>query len=170
MFGYEDDALPAPGRTAWHGDRLYGTCDNCGKLVQLNKRGVGSMHICISPYERALRNGEIVSLLKIKTLLLDWSEVESLAREVGGKHKVRGHEKISLTRLAKKLSKKGLIESDELEAFVKLSEFISKVNKSYKKDYELGGWVTTTDYDVIKETVDNFNWLFNHTLETQVKL
>lgn len=30
----------------WHGDKLYGTCSKCGKLVQANKK-VGGLHVCV---------------------------------------------------------------------------------------------------------------------------
>ena len=31
----------------WHGSKLYGTCSDCGKLVQINKKGLGSLHVCV---------------------------------------------------------------------------------------------------------------------------
>lgn len=30
----------------WHGNKCYGTCSYCGKLVQINKGMFGSLHVC----------------------------------------------------------------------------------------------------------------------------
>lgn len=40
------DPPPSISVPEWHGDKCYGTCSDCGKLVQLNKRMFGSMHVC----------------------------------------------------------------------------------------------------------------------------
>lgn len=46
----------------WHGDKAYGTCADCGKLVQVNKPVVGSLHVCTTACDRAGRHLDIESV------------------------------------------------------------------------------------------------------------
>jgi hypothetical protein len=35
----------------WHGDKAYAVCQECGKLVRINKSIFGSVHFCVDPGE-----------------------------------------------------------------------------------------------------------------------
>jgi hypothetical protein len=35
------------GAMEWHDGKAYGRCVNCGKLIQLNKPVIGSLHTCV---------------------------------------------------------------------------------------------------------------------------
>lgn len=45
------------------GNGIYARCADCGKLVKLNKWGIGSMHFCVSPEERAQRHEVTITQL-----------------------------------------------------------------------------------------------------------
>lgn len=165
MYDYDDDGIPAPGETVWHGDKLYGTCDECYKLVQLNKRGFGSMHVCLSQYEKALKRDLIISLEEIHTILDNWSECEYLIREVGKKFKIRRASKTRTLRLAKKLNKKGHLTPSATSVFATLDDFIVSVKKSCKKGYEFGGWISPEDADKAEDAINTLNQLFREKLK-----
>lgn len=40
------------GKTEWHGGKLYRTCPDCYKPVQLNKPLLGSLHLCVTVCEK----------------------------------------------------------------------------------------------------------------------
>lgn len=49
-----------PGTTVeWHGARAYARCERCGKPVQLNKRLLGSAHLCATDCEVAGRHLDV---------------------------------------------------------------------------------------------------------------
>lgn len=37
------------------GNKIYGICLDCGKLVRINKPIIGSVHICLTEEEKALK-------------------------------------------------------------------------------------------------------------------
>lgn len=40
------------GEIKWVDSKAYAICEACLKMVQLNKRLLGSTHVCLSPEER----------------------------------------------------------------------------------------------------------------------
>ena len=42
----DTDALK-DGKIVVVGNKLYGICANCGKLIQINKPIIGSIHLCV---------------------------------------------------------------------------------------------------------------------------
>jgi hypothetical protein len=40
----------------WHGGKAYSTCAVCSKPVQINKPGLGSIHVCLNECEQAGRH------------------------------------------------------------------------------------------------------------------
>ena len=43
---------PPPGETVILNGKMYMTCEDCGRPVQVNKFIIGSMHFCVNPEER----------------------------------------------------------------------------------------------------------------------
>jgi len=44
-----------PGEVFTVGNRMYSYCSDCEKIVCLNKRFLGSWHLCLTDEERALK-------------------------------------------------------------------------------------------------------------------
>jgi len=42
-----------PGQVVAVGGKLYSRCADCGDIVHVNKWLVGSLHLCVSPEEKA---------------------------------------------------------------------------------------------------------------------
>lgn len=134
--------LPGPGKTAWHGDKLYSTCDDCYKLVQINKRGIGGIHICISAYERAVRNREIASKEMVEERIQEWNSCEHLLRDLAKKMGMINSQRARISRITQKLGKRKYISIDAADSINTLAGLMKDLNKAYKKGYQYGDWIT----------------------------
>jgi hypothetical protein len=53
------------------GNKLYGVCPNCGKIVRMDKPLFGSFHICTTEEERRKYPDIIISRVKAAEALLN---------------------------------------------------------------------------------------------------
>ena len=154
MYDYDDDGIPVPGKTVWHGEKLYGTCYECYKLVQLNKRGFGSMHVCLSAYERAIKNNEIASEDTVKKLIQDWYKIELLLRNMAKNNtNMWNVDKVKIKRVTKKLNRKKYIDSSDSYGINTLAKLMKGLAKAYGKGYLAGSWITPGTADIIKSSI-----------------
>ena len=156
MYDYDNNGIPAPGKTVWHGDKLYGTCDDCYKLVQLNKRGFGSMHVCLSVYERVLRDNQIASKETVRKLIQDWHKIEFLLRKITKDNTNMWRvDKVRIKRLTKKLNRKKYINSSDSYGIDSLAKLMKGLEKVYDKGYLMGSWITPETADIIGDLIRN---------------
>lgn len=62
--------------------KIYDKCDYCQKLVKINKAFFGSMHVCVSPQERAKINE--MEMMSNKQLNYRTSLETGLGSPIGG--------------------------------------------------------------------------------------
>jgi len=156
MYDYDNNGIPAPGETVWHGDKLYGTCDECYKLVQLNKPGFGGVHFCLSPYEKALKRNEIASKDTVKKLIQDWYRLDFLIRDIAKDNtNMWNVDKVKIKRVTKKLNRKKYIDSSDCYGINTLAKLMKGLAKAYGKGYLAGSWITPETADIIGDLIRN---------------
>lgn len=157
MGNYE----PLPGETVWHGHREYTTCRDCSKMVQMNKRGVGGLHLCLSAYDRAVKYSQIATKEDVALLLEYWDKTESLLREVGVGFKIRNAQGMKVLRLVKKLNRRKNLSSDVGEICEDIYKIRMYLRKGYNKGYQLEQWITPLTANSLNNAISSLNALLH---------
>ena len=136
-------------------------CRDCFKMVQMNKRGVGGLHLCLSAYDRAVKYSQISTKEDVALLLEYWNKTESLLREVGVGFKIRKAQGIKILRLVKKLNRRKNLSSDVGEIFEDVYETMMYIRKGCNKGYQLGRWISTLTVNSLNSAIGSLSALLH---------